>query len=494
MVKKLIMFTLTVMLAVSGTSAAAAGTTGCTVKYYYTSETNPEAVPAATTGVKSGSTWKIKPAGPSRTVYTKTVNGRTMTYTFDGWYANINCKGTKYLPGKETTALVPSSSGGYSVNLYGRWIYAETAPQTGTSAAPKTGTSYAPKTESAAKKNDAPSGSNTASTPKNNTVPAAAGNDGQDQQNAKNDEVAAQPVTVRAMSNRSREEALTGWRHLLIDTFFHLNGRKYSFASPGKYWKDSSGKWSGKTGRNGNTQSCITLPTVSLKRTGILSSSSGSIWLSSNMASTPNRTVKRLKKKSAMLTIFYPHKSLKHMAAKGTVKYGDILCRSGHTFVYMGKDSSGNPLIYESGTRRDIGNGTGVTWGHHSGGHANKLTGKINKQIRKSNAIGAKWRKGQISDSAFKGHKASGKNLNKPIHIVCSINTFTVTTSCTDGKITPGSVYMAGQDVNIAYSPAEGKSIDSIKVDGKAVDKARYGSSFIFRRISSNHSISVVYK
>lgn len=496
MVRKIIIPLLILVLAICGTGITASGATMCTVHYYYTSSQNPEGVPRATTGTLNGATWKIKPASPARTVYTKNKNGRVMSYTFDGWYTNINCIGTKYLPGKETTSIVPvSSSGRYTVNLYGRWVYAESGGATTTkSTAPTTvkSTAQTPAKSTAAKSTVQTAAKSTATrstTPAESTTKAAVKSE---PQAAPKKESA--PVTVSVMKNRSREEALAEWRHLLIDTFFHLNGRKYSFAAPGKYWKDSNGAWSGKTGRNGSTQSCITLPTVSLKRTGIISPSCGSIWLSSNMASTPNRTVKRLKKTSSMLSISYPHKSLKYMAAKGTVRYGDILCRSGHTFVYMGKDAGGHPLIYESGTHRDIGNGTGITWGHHSGGHANKLTGKINKQIKKSNAVGVKWRKGLISDTAFRGHRAAGKNLNKPIHIVCSINTFTVRTSCINGTISPGSSFMAGRDVCIAYAPLEGRTLDYIQVDGKKADAARYRSAYTFRRISSDHWISVVYK
>ena len=491
MIRKIILFVLLLFLTVSATGVSASGAAGCTVKYYYTSERNPEKVPAATSGVQSGSGWKIKPTGPSKTVYIKTVNGRTMAYTFDGWYTNMNCRGTKYPPGKETTAIVPSSSsGGYTVSLYGRWIYSEGSTAPTTTAAPVQSTNKAPKKTNTASKKTSSDSKNPASGSKDVTAATTPKSSPTAQEKADS----KAPVTVSISENRSREEALADWRHLLIDTFFHVNDRKYSCAAPGKYWTDSKGVWSGRTGRNGNTQSCITLPSVSLKRTGIIPASGGNIWLSSNMSSKPNRTVKKLQKTSKMLTIFYPHRSLKYMAARGTVKFGDILCRSGHTFVYMGNDSEGHPLIYESGSHRDIGNGTGVTWGHHSGGHANKLTGKINKQIKNSNTIGDKWRRGEISDSAFKGHRATGNNLNKPIHIVCSINTFNVKTSCTNGTITPGSTFMAGQNVNISYSPSEGMTIDSIMVDGKNVDVKVNGSSFCFARISSDHTISVVYK
>ena len=522
MIRKIIAAALLLVLAVSAAGTTASGTSGCSVRYYYTSSQNPEGVPAATTGVQSGSKWVIKPSGPSRTVYSKSKNGKTMTYTFDGWYANMNCRGTRYLPGRETTALVPlRSSGGYIVNLYGRWVYsdgtkaARTIPKSVMSAKSASKAPAEPTTAPAeqatasgspaanskdgkpAKTDEAKSAKNDSSgeKQKNESAPAGAApqNDAAGEEQVK-EEPKKEPVTVNEMSNRSRAEVLSGWRHLLIDTFFYINGRKYSYAEPSKYWTDSRGVWNGKTGKKGNTQSCVTLTTVSLKRTGIISPGCGSIWFASNNSTKPNDTVKKLKKTSPFLTIFYPHKSLKHMAARGMVKYGDILCRSGHTFVYMGVDSGGHPLIYESGSHRDIGNGTAVTWGHHSGGHADKLTGKINKQIKKSNAVGDKWRRGQISDAAFAGHRASGNNLNKPVHIVCSIRTFTVRTSCTDGTITPGNTYMAGDNVNISYASAEGMKLDSVKVDGKSVDLSKYGSAFAFPKISSDHQISVVYR
>ena len=304
-------------------------------------------------------------------------------------------------------------------------------------------------------------------------------------------QAASKKVNVTVPSVGSREAALAPWRHVLIDTFFHINGRKYSHGNPGKYWTTKSGKWSGRTGKRGNTQSCVTLSTVALKRIGLLSRKSGCIWLSSNHGTKPNKTVRRLYRNSKTLAISYPHKSLKYLAQNDMIRYGDILCRSGHTFVYMGKDAGGHPLIYESGTRRDIGNGTCVVWGHHSGGHADKLTGKINKQIQRSDDVGAKWRKGEISDAAFRGHRASGKNLNKPVHIVCSIRTFKVRTSCINGTITPGNIYMAGESTTIKYDSVSGKSVEYVKVDGRKVNAK---SKYTFKKITADHSVAVKYK
>ena len=302
---------------------------------------------------------------------------------------------------------------------------------------------------------------------------------------------ASRKVKVTVPPAGNREKALAPWRHVLIDTFFHINGRKYSHGDPGKYWKTKSGKWSGRTGKKGNTQSCVTLSTVALKRIGLLPHRSGCIWLSSNHGTKPNKTVRNLRRNSKALAISYPHKSLKYLAQNDMIRYGDILCRSGHTFVYMGKDAGGHPLIYESGTRRDIGHGTCVVWGHHSGGHADKLTGKINKQIQQSDNVGAKWRKGKISDAAFRGHRASGRNLNKPVHIVCSIRTFKVRTSCINGTITPGNIYMAGESPTITYASASGKPVEYVKVDGRKV-KAK--SKYTFKKITADHSVAVKFK
>ena len=563
MVKKILLLILTLLLTIPAITVPAFSASGCTVNYYYTSQQNPEPVPKATKGSLSGTKWKVIPSGPAKAVYSKAKNGRTMSYTFDGWYTNINCVGTKYLPGKETTALTPdSSSGQYTINLYGRWVY-KRSPESPTRQSTSENSQNA--ADPANKGDESADGETDAASPQEDmddaeeqaetTVPEPDPSEAKQQKitslsaytfsdkgqtrslgasvssglilvfasdnpkvvsvdskgvmrsvapgstsikirQAGNDQFEPAEVTVpvAVAGYRGREEALAPWRHLLIDTFFHINGRKYSLSKPGKYWTDGQGNWSGKTGRKGNTQSCITLPTVSLKRTGLLSHKSGNIWLRTNMSSKPNGTVKRLKRTSLTLHISYPHKSLRGLAKSGKVSYGDIVCRSGHTFVYMGKDSEGHPLIYESGTNRNIGNGTRVSWGHHSGGHANKLTGKINKQIRNSNAIGAKWRSGQISDSAFRGHKASGANLKRSIHIVCSIRTFTVRTSCTNGTISLGNTYMAGQNITVSYSPVGERTLDFVEVDGKRVDRTKYGKSFTFSKLSANHSINVVYK
>ena len=491
--------------------------TVCSVNYYYTSTDNPEGVPDPTSGMFSGDKWKITPAEVSQMVYTKTVGAKTETYTFKGWYTNINCLGKKYTPGAETTELKPSVvNGTYTLNLYGKWKCSETGGEEGKQEGetieeenaesvagissisaytfPEVGSSRPLGAKSTSGSVLSYSSSNPAvvSVDENGLMKANGAGSAEITITCGGD-AGADPISktlaVSVPSFSSRETALVPWKHLLIDTFFHINDRKYSFSRPGKYWKDSNGNWSGKTGGNGNTQSCITLPTVSLKRTGIISADSGNIWLSSNMSSRPNGTVKSLQKTSKKLKITFPHKSLKSLVKSGGVRYGDIVCRSGHTFVFMGTDSKGNPLIFNGGTLRNIGNGTKVIWGHND-----RLTSKVKKQIRDSNAQGDKWRKGILSDSSFNGINTSGKNLNNAIHIVCSINTFTVKTSCVNGTISLGNNYMAGQDVVVTYAPSAGRTLDYVLVDGNKVDSSQYGSSYTFKGIEANHSVDVVYR
>lgn len=298
---------------------------------------------------------------------------------------------------------------------------------------------------------------------------------------------ASKSVKISVPAYRSRKDALAPWKHTMIDTFFHINGRRYSLSRPGKWWGTAS-TWNGKTGDSGDTQSCITLPTVSAKRAGLISHDSGNIWLTSNMASTPNSTVKALKARSKKVTVTYPHRSLKSLIATGDIKYGDIVCRSGHTFVYMGS-AYGKQRIFTSGHQRGIGNDTCIYWGN---GQA--LTTSIQSAIRRSDAQGSRWYSKKISDDAFYGEPATGDNYNNAIHIVCSINTFKVKTTCINGSITKSNLYQAGRDVTISYSPCKGRTLDYIKVDGNKIKTSTHKSSVTLKDLSENRTVIVKYK
>ncbi len=540
MIKNTLMVLLALFIAVPAFCSFAQAATFCTVNYYYISSENPEGVPKPTTGTLVGGRWKIKPASVSTTVYIRKAGNKTTTYTFKGWYTNINCLGKSYKPGMETTELKPALiNGKYSINLYGKWLCesanSNTQSTRSTQNTRSTSASVVPSSHPASastvqnkvreKKRSSqiiysisaftfPETGGTrsldAKASSGLTLRYSSGNPAVisvDQQGVMkangpgtatititqsgNKEVSpvSKTIKVSVPSFRGRAAALAPWKHILIDTFFQINGRRYSLSRPGKYWADSKGDWSGRTGRSGNTQSCITLPTVSLKRTGVLSHGSGNIWLSSNMSSKPNSTVRRLKKNSSKLKITYPHKSLRSLVRSGRIRYGDIVCRSGHTFIYMGRNADGDPLAFDGGTQRNIGNGTRVIWGSHK-----RLTSKVKKQIKASDAQGEKWKKGILSDEDFNGHIVSGKNLRNSIHIVCSINTFTIKTSCVNGTISLGNTYMAGQNVRVNYTPAEGRTLKYVQVDGRRVSAAKNRSSYTFRSIGANHSIVVVYR
>ena len=285
-------------------------------------------------------------------------------------------------------------------------------------------------------------------------------------------------VSIVVPGFKSREKALDPWRHMLIDTFFYINDRKYSTSQPSKYWFKNGDL---KTGKSGNTQSCITLPNVSAKRMGFFKSSH--IWFSDgNGGSKPNSNVRNLKKNSKFVSVYYPHKSLSSLHKSGGVLYGDILCRSGHTFVYMGSKSRGLK-IYQSGGNRDLGNGTHIYYKH------GKKSSK--KVINKSNQKGKDWRAGKIPDSAFTGVKASG--TSKKIHIVVRPQVYYIYTSCSNGTITTSNLYLAAQNYTINYAPNPGYKLSSVTVDGKSKSISTYAKSYTFNKLDESHSIHVVF-
>lgn len=77
------------------------------------------------------------------------------------------------------------------------------------------------------------------------------------------------------------------------------------------------------------------------------------------------------------------------------------------------------------------------------------------------------------------------------------INKYTITTSVINGTITPtdiGVIY--NTDKTVSYSPADSSKyvLDSVTVDGNKVNINTYPSSYTFSKVSSNHSINVVYR
>lgn len=84
---------------------------------------------------------------------------------------------------------------------------------------------------------------------------------------------------------------------------------------------------------------------------------------------------------------------------------------------------------------------------------------------------------------------------NHTIHVVFTkIPSYTVTTSVEHGTITPTvSDVQRGDRVEIQYAPEEGYELESVTVDGKAVDVSKYPDSYVFADVRADHTISVVF-
>lgn len=71
-------------------------------------------------------------------------------------------------------------------------------------------------------------------------------------------------------------------------------------------------------------------------------------------------------------------------------------------------------------------------------------------------------------------------------------NSYTVTTSATNGTITPTATVEHGDNKTVSYNCNTGYHLTSVTVDGSAVSIASYPSSYTFSNITSNHSVAVV--
>ncbi|MBO4855167.1 Ig-like domain-containing protein [Candidatus Saccharibacteria bacterium] len=308
-------------------------------------------------------------------------------------------------------------------------------------------------------------------------------------------------IKVIVPSIRGRVAAMEPWRHALIETYYFIYGREYRGSAPGSYsvTVDESKKGTNKyiktmkTGGTGKNQTCNTLPTVTFKRKGLFAGDNVQSGYVAVIDGTSEVTsaVKSLKKYSKLVTVTYPHKTLKSLVASGDVHYGDIISVTWHNFIYMGTDAHPK-RIYESGTNRSIGGGTNVSWGHTADALPVAKTAAIESQIASTKKIMTEWRNGKKADSAFAGHDAGSSLYNGTIHMVVSIKTFTIKTTVENGTITKSNRYMANENVKVSYSPASGKTLDYIEVDGRKITGNK--SAYTFKKINANHKIRVVYK
>ena len=79
------------------------------------------------------------------------------------------------------------------------------------------------------------------------------------------------------------------------------------------------------------------------------------------------------------------------------------------------------------------------------------------------------------------------------VDVKYKIKTFTISTSVTNGSITPTAVVNWGTSKTVSYSPNAGYLLNSVTVDGSAVNITSYPDSYTFTNIKANHSVAVTY-
>ncbi len=85
-------------------------------------------------------------------------------------------------------------------------------------------------------------------------------------------------------------------------------------------------------------------------------------------------------------------------------------------------------------------------------------------------------------------------SANHSIAVLFEIDTFTITTSVTNGTIDPSTTVNYGDDITISYSANTGYHLQKVKVDGVNLDIATYPNSYTFSDVQDNHTIEVIYR
>jgi len=73
-------------------------------------------------------------------------------------------------------------------------------------------------------------------------------------------------------------------------------------------------------------------------------------------------------------------------------------------------------------------------------------------------------------------------------------NKVTITTSVKGGSISSDATGKVGDSFTVTYKPNNGYVLFSVTVDGVAVDKTKFASSYTFENVTDDHEIAVVYK
>ena len=248
-------------------------------------------------------------------------------------------------------------------------------------------------------------------------------------------------VTVRVPKIQSREKALQPWRDALDEQIKWQKNAKYSWDT----WRHKGGD----VAASKYYGTCITLPAAALQRLKILPK--GGFVAGVTSMSNRRRSIKYMNKNPGYMSYWEENATVKTLAKKGKIEYGDILHSEPHTWVYMGRST--------------------------------KHKGKF-----------VYWECGNSKKNSNTAHKRNAKSGGgKPVRWVNRINCYNINTSCTNGTITGSNLYMASQTIKITYSPIKGKKLKSVTVDGKDISIKKHPRSYTFEKLNKNHNVKVIF-
>ena len=254
-------------------------------------------------------------------------------------------------------------------------------------------------------------------------------------------------VTLKIPNIRSRKSALKPWYNALRTQakIQNNNYARYDWTS----W--ANGGYTLKGSEYYGT--CITFPSASLMRVGLLNDGQYLTPQNGDTWSTPhkNAAIRYMNSHPGYFSYFDHSGTLKAGVDSGKILPGDIIHYSYHTLVFEEKKDG---VYYISDA------------GHN---------GTSNRNY------------------AIIHHSTSG---NAYVGWINRINTYNVYTSCKNGTISTSNQYMAAQNVKVTYKPNKGKKIKSIRLDGKELSKSqikKYKNSYTFTKLNKNHYITVVF-
>ena len=223
-------------------------------------------------------------------------------------------------------------------------------------------------------------------------------------------------------------------RHSALQPFFD------SMVEQKEWMKDADyGGWDGTLEGSKRFGDCITLPSASLLRIGLLPEHS-SVHPS-----------KKCAEKYSECFEYYPGgKSTVDLIESGELLEGDIVRFDGHTMVYMGHDEEGR-----------------ILW--NSGGHL--------RMDQPAYGVRILVRMGEFA--------------NKTITSILRVKTYTISALCEGGAIGGGGQVMAKQNSTVTFSAEPGKKLASVIVDGQNISIGPDLSSYTFEDVISDHTIEV---